>query len=228
MQNASLVHKFILEFHYLVVMKIDFNKRYGLEVDTVVSVSNLLVPNFKFGMSVEALQKSVADIQLSPKVPDPVKVEFQQAKDLIIFSYFRYSFFTMSIRSALFAHESAMKLRYIQSLDRKAVLKCKSETVGELVDPSYFGIREHITQVIKTRKCKRKDVLVNDTAFPHTMEDIALWLTENGIPKEKLEQYEAARHIRNSLAHPERQIVLTPSAGILRNVAYDINEMFEI
>ena len=209
-------------------MKIDFNKRYGLEVDTVVSVSNLLVPNFKFGMSVEALQKSVADIQLSPKVLDPVKVEFQRAKDLMIFSYFRYSFSTMSVLSALFAHESAMKLRYIQSLGGKAVLKCKSETVGELVDPTYFGIHEHITQVIKTRKCKRKDVLVNDTTFLYTMKDIALWLTENGIPKEKLDQHKAARHIRNRLAHPERQIVLTPSVDILRNVAYDINEMFEI
>ena len=197
-------------------------------MDTVVSVSNLLVPNFKFGMSVEALQKSVADIQLSPKVLDPVKVEFQRAKDLMIFSYFRYSFSTMSVLSALFAHESAMKLRYIQSLGGKAVLKCKSETVGELVDPTYFGIHEHITQVIKTRKCKRKDVLVNDTTFLYTMKDIALWLTENGIPKEKLDQHKAARHIRNRLAHPERQIVLTPSVDILRNVAYDINEMFEI
>ena len=49
-------------------MKIDFNKRYGLEADTIVPVSNLLVPDFKFGMSVEALQKSIADIQLSHKV----------------------------------------------------------------------------------------------------------------------------------------------------------------
>ena len=209
-------------------MKIDFNKRYGLEADTVVPASDLLVPDFKFGISVEALQKSIADIQLSPKVPDPVKVEFQRAKDLIIFSYFRYSFFTMSVRSALFAHESAMKLRYIQSLDGKAVIKCKSETVGELINPSYLGIHEHITQVIKIRKCKRKDVLVNGTKFPHTMKDIVLWLLEKGIPKEKFDQYEAARHIRNRLAHTEQQIVLPPSVGILRNVAYDINEMFEI
>ena len=209
-------------------MKIDFNKRYGLEADTVVLASDLLVPDFKFGISVEALQKSVADIQLSPKVPDPVKVEFQRAKDLIIFSYFRYSFFTISVRSSLFAHASAMELRYIQSLDGKAVIKCKSETVGELVNPSYFGIHEHITQVIKIRKCKRKDILVNNIKFPHTMNNLVLWLTKNGIPKEKLDQYEASRHVRNRLAHTEQQIVLLPSTDILRNVAYDINEMFEI
>ena len=209
-------------------MQIDFNKRYGLESDPVVSVSNLLVPDLKFGASLEVLQKSVADMQLSPKVPDPVKVEFQRAKDLIIFSYFRYSFVTMSVRSALFAYESAMKLRYIQSLDGKAVLKYKSETVGELVNPSHSGIREHIIQVAKTRKCNRKDILVNDAAFPHTMKGIVLWLTNNDILKGDPDRYEAARHVRNRLAHPEQQTVLGPSAGILRNVTYDINEMFEM
>ena len=64
--------------------KIDFNKRYGMKPDAVVPAKDLLVPDSRTRLSLEKLQEMVAGMQLSPKVPESVMVEFQRAKDLFV------------------------------------------------------------------------------------------------------------------------------------------------
>ena len=210
--------------------KIDFNDRYGMKPDAVVSAPDLLAPDPRTRLSLEKLQEAVASMQLSPKVPEPVRVEFQRAKDLFVFSYFKYDFITLSVRSAVFSHEVAMKSRYVQSLGGRAVLKCGSDTVGELTDPSYSGISDHIFEVTKAKKYRQGHILVNGERFPRTVDSVMAWLIKNGIPEWKFGMYNAVRKIRNSMAYPERAIIFheSSSVNILRNVAYDINEMFEL
>ena len=197
--------------------KIDFNDRYGMKPDAVIPVPDLLVRDPRTSVSLEKLQRAVASIQLTPKVPEPVRAEFQRAKDLFVFSYFKYDFITLSIRSGLFAYETAMKSRYVQSLGKKAVLTCGTETVGKLTDPSHSGISDHIFDVAKAKKCPHERILVNGEIFPRKIKDVSDWLIKNGIPEWKSGMYDAARRLRNSLAHPERSIILpVVSAGILR------------
>jgi len=208
--------------------KIDFNIKYNLESNTILPSKNLLVPEPRTVLSLEKLQEIVSDMQFSPHVPKSVQEEFQRAKDLFVFSYFRYEFITLSVRSALFAYETAMKLRYVKSLENKAVIKYNSEIVYELTNPSYHKISEFIHGKIKEKKWKLKYVTVNDNQFPLTMKRIMYWLVDNGIPKWKFRMYHAVNYLRNSLAHTEQQIILDVSSSTtLRNIVYDINEMFE-
>ena len=58
------------------------------------------------------------------------------------------------------------------------------------------------------------------------MKEVMKWLVENVTPKWKLKMYDAVIKLRNSVAHPEKPFILPPSDGVLRNFAYDINEMY--
>ena len=206
--------------------KTDFNSHYKLKSDTILPPLKLLVRDPRTFCSLEALQDSLADIQLSPKVPDPVKHEFQIAKDLFVFSYFKYDFITLSIRSGAFAYETAMKLRYVKSLGRKAVIKRDHEIIREIINPSYPEISDFLYKIKKEKNLK--GVLVNDQKFPFSVKLIMCWLIKNGSPEWKFQSYDAVREIRNKLAHPEQKMIFPVSSGsILKNMAYDINEMFE-
>ena len=206
--------------------KTDFNSRYKLKPDAILPPLDLLVRDPRTSCSLEALQDSLADIQLIPKVPDPVKHEFQRAKDLFVFSYFKYDFITLSIRSGVFAYETAMKLRYVKSLGKKAVIKCNHRIIREITNPSYFEISDFLYEIKKEKNLK--GVLVNDQKFPFNMKWIMCWLIKNGSPEWKFQSYDAVIKIRNNLAHPERKMILLPSSvSMLKNMAYDINEMFE-
>ena len=206
----------------------DFNSIHSLKPDSVLSPLDLLMPDTRTILSLEKLQDTIADIQFSPKVPDSIKIEFQRAKDLFVFSYFKYDFITLSVRSALFAYEIAMKSRYIQSLNGKAVIKYDSEVMHEFTNPSFSTISDFLYQMQRKKNWKLKHVLVNEKKFPSTMKEVMNWLIENGIPKWKFRMYEAARKIRNDLAHPEQSTILSESsASLLHRIAYDINEIFE-
>lgn len=227
-------HLFITDFNeyfmaqYDTEVKVDFNLRYKLKSDTVLSDIDLLVPDVRTSLSLEKLQEIVSDMQFSPHVPKSIQEEFQRAKDLFVFCYFKYEFYTLSVRSALFSHESAMKLRYIQSLGNKAIIKHNSEILQKYTDPSYHDISNSVRQLMRQKGWKLKHITVNDKKFPLTMKNIMNWLIENGIPKWKFQMYHAGNYLRNSMAHTEQQIILSPSSTILHNIVYDINEIFEM
>lgn len=229
----DLITKFYSTFndyfviHFKMEKDIDFNSLYELKNDLILSPNELLKPDSRTNTSLENLQSTVADIQLIPQVPEPVKVEFQYAKDLYVFSYFKYGFATLADRSALFAFETAVKMKYIQSLNRKATVTYKSELIHELSNPTHYSLSEFIFAIKNQQKCKLKDILVNGERFPLTMKELMNWIISKGFPKWKFRLYDASRKLRNSFAHPENVIILPPSNGILRRVANDINEMFQ-
>ena len=219
--NDYIINKFMTE------KEIDFNKLYQLKNDSILSSNDLLKPDLRSAhLTLEYLQSIISRIQLIPEVPEPVRAEFQRAKDLFIFSYFRYEFFTLSIRSALFALEVAMRYRYLQSLKGKAVITCDGQTVHELTDPTYSQISDFLHQIKKRKDLNFKHMKVNGEKFPFSVTELIHWLGENGIPKWKLRFYDIGRKMRNSLAHPEHASIHLPSNVMLLRIAYDINELF--
>jgi hypothetical protein len=62
------------------------------------------------------------------------------AKELYIFGYFRYIFFTVAEHYSYLALESAMKNRYAVSLGEKAVLTNSKGKQHEIRPPSWEGI----------------------------------------------------------------------------------------
>lgn len=219
--NDYLVKKFKTE------KEKDFNALYGLKSDPILSVEEILQGDSR-SISLEYLQRVISDIQLIPQVPDPIKDEFQRAKDLFIFSYFRYEFSTISLRSALFAYETAMKMRYVKSLGEKIRISYQDQIVHEFTNVSYSDITQFLNQMKKQKKWDIKNVKVNEQPFPMGTKNIMKWLVANGIPKWKLKMYDAGMHLRNALAHPEKPFLIPPSDGMLRGIAYDINEMFSV
>lgn len=204
----------------------NFNSEYNLQNDPILSPLDLLKPDPRINISLEKLQLAISNIQLIPEVPESVRIEFQRAKDLFVFSYFKYEFSTLSERSALFAHETAMKQRYIQSLNGKASISYKSKIVHEITSPTYSQISDFLHHMRKTKGWQLRDVQVNDEKFPFNMPEVINWLVRNVSPKWKLDLYDAGRELRNSHAHSENVIIHPPSATILQNIAQDINEMF--
>lgn len=206
--------------------ELDFNSLYNLTSDPILSPNELLKPDSRTNITLEHLQSAIADIQLIPDIPEPVKVEFQHAKDLFVFSFFKYEFATLSDRSAHFAFETAMKMRYVKSLNGKAIISYKSKVIHELTNPTYSGISEHLYTMRNKLSRNFNDLQVNNKNFPFTVKELMNWLIENGSPKWKFRLYDASRQLRNSFAHPEDVIILSPSINTLQRIAYDINEMF--
>lgn len=221
---SSFSDYFVKQFK--IEKEIDFNSLYQLKSDPILSPLELLKSDPRSTISLENLQIAISKIQLIPEVPDSVKSEFQYAKDLFVFSYFKYEFATLADRSALFAYEIAMKQRYVQSLKGKATITHKSEVIHEITNPTYSQISDFLYHIKKTKKLDFGNILVNGEKFPFKMKEVIEWLVRNGNPKWKLELYDAGRRLRNSLAHPENKSVFPPSATMLRNIAQDINEMF--
>lgn len=219
--NDYIINKFMTD------KGIDFNKLYQLKNDPILSSDELLKPDPRSEhLTLEYLQSIISTIQLIPEVPESVRIEFQRAKDLLIFSYFIYEFSTLSDRSALFALEVAMRYRYLQSLKGKAVITYENQIVHELTDPTYSQISDFLYNMRRNKKWKSKGVKVNGEKFPSSVTELINWLGRNGIPKWKLQFYDAGRKVRNSLAHPEHASIYPPSNGMLLRIAYDINELF--
>lgn len=206
----------------------NYNSLYDLKNDPVLSPTKLLKPDARTNISLETLQKAISDIQLIPNVPESIKLEFQRAKDLFVFSYFKYEFATLAERSAFFALETAMKQKYVQSLKGKAIITYDSQIVHEITNPTYSQIADFLHDVSRKKGLKFDKIQVNNERFPSTMTTIIEWLGRNGMPKWKLDLYDAGRKLRNSLAHPEEISIFLPSSTTLRNIAYDINEMFDV
>lgn len=65
-------------------------------------------------LRLEDLQKHISSLGLNKKVPDEVRRIFEAAKDLYLFGYFRYYFFTIASHYVFLSLESALRNRYIE------------------------------------------------------------------------------------------------------------------
>jgi len=218
--------------------EVDYNALYGLAEDSILPMSRItgkdpifgafvkLSGGEAIGITIEDLQKHISDIQLIPQVPEAVKRVFRTAKDLYIFGYFRYIFFTVSAHYAYLALESAMKHRYAASLGDKAILTNPKGQQYEIRPPSWERIFEFCKHHRKEGWSARK-IRVNGEAFPSTMPSLLNWLVANKlVPKWERPQYDAGVNLRHSLSHLESPSVFTPSAQTLRTMAEKINKLY--
>lgn len=218
--------------------EVDYNALYGLAEDLILPLSRIIEKDPIFGafvklsggeatgITIEDLQKHISDIQLIPQVPDAVKRVFRTAKDLYIFGYFRYIFFTVSAHYAYLALESAMKHRYAASLGDKAILTNPKGHQYEIRPPSWERIFEFCKHHRKEGWSARK-IRVNGEAFPSTMPSLLNWLVANKlVPKWEQPQYDAGVNLRHSLSHLESPSVFTPSAQTLKITAEKINKLY--
>ena len=199
----------------------DFNKLYGLENDLILPFSDITKPNANmdsFGLNLELLQTSIAHIQLIPQVPKDIKTTFERVKKLYIYGYFEYNFFTLAQHYAYFALESAIKHRYIQSLNGKATLyNPKKNIEKEIVNPSHFNIVKFCRDV---KGWNEYTVQVNGKDFPNSSNQLLGWLEKNHLIR-KWEKgiFEAGIKLRNFSAHQEQTEVHMPSANLLHVIA---------
>jgi len=107
----------------------DWNSKYNLKPDPILPLSELTRTDTNLRLSIEELQKDVCDIQLIPAVHEDVKRVFQHAKDLYIYGFFRYIFFTIAQHYAYLALESAVKNRYYQFFGPEITLSHKAESM---------------------------------------------------------------------------------------------------
>ena len=161
--------------------EIDFNSLYNLEEDKVLpwevfTTRNPTLDTLFRKPTIEDLQKDICAIQLIPTVPEEVKKIFKAAKDLYVFGYFRWYFFTISNHYAYLAIESAVKHRYNQWLGEKAVLTCKKcNLTQEMTKPSYERISDFCRQN-KKQGWNFRILKVNGEEFPWTMTLLLNWL----------------------------------------------------
>ena len=213
--------------------EIDWNSEYDLKSDQILPMSEIIrrdpiVDAFIGLRTIEDVQKAINDIQLIPAVPEQVKRVFSRAKELFIFGYFRYNFFTISNHYAFLALESAIMHRYIQSLGEKAILtdKKRKDLRFEITSPSY----QRIWDFCRNNKRQGWSTLrlnVNDEPFPWNSPLLLDWLVEKRILRKwEKELFRAGIYLRNSLSHLEQASIFSPNSRTLGRVADDINKLF--
>lgn len=111
-------------------------------------------------ITVEDLQKDVARIQLSPRVPETTRKVFTVCKKLYVFGYFYYPFFTVSQHYAFLTLESAMRNKYIEIFgkDYKWIER------GGFRTEEYYGLRKIRKGLVGTKVIPKEEEEMYDVA----------------------------------------------------------------
>ncbi|GAJ07598.1 unnamed protein product, partial [marine sediment metagenome] len=164
---------------------IDWKVKYNLSADSILSLSEITKMDktlesfvrFTEGEGIEGYQKDICNIQLIPRVPEDVKKVFQRAKDLYIYGFFRYNFYTISQHYAYLALESAIKNRYYQSFGNNILLTCNDETVK-------INRLDHqlvIDICSKKKGWNVRKIKINEEKFAYSTGELLNWLNKKGI-----------------------------------------------
>ena len=233
---SELLQIFLYDIRIQLIQKFkrenDFNSLYNLKEDKVLpwevfTNRDPILNALSRTPTVEDLQKDICDIQLIPIVPEEVKKVFKAAKDLYVFGYFRWYFFTISEHYAHLAIESAIKHRYNQWMGEKVVLTCKKGNLShEMIKPSREGIFDFCKQN-KKQGWNRYKLEVNGENFPVGMEDLWDWLLKNGIQtKWQIDQLKFAIDTRDALSHLESVPMRWIDTTRLKRASVLINNLY--
>jgi len=207
----------------------DYGVIYGLSTDPILQFEELVKGsegNSIFDLNLEKIQTAIAELQLIPTVPDEIKQVFTRAKDLFIFGYFRYEFFTIAEHYAYLALEAAIKIRYVKCLGDLIVLtdSKKSDLKHELKNPTYHSIEEFCRN---NKNWNIYRLLVNNQPFQVGTKKLVEWLSAHHyIRKWETNSYESGMYIRNILSHLERPQTHMPATKNLQRIANQINFLF--
>ena len=215
---------------------IDWNKKFDLEPDPIFPLFELTTMDrtlsaflaFSEGGDIDRLQQDICNIQLVPTVPEEVKIVFQRAKNLYIYGFFRYSFFTIARHYAYLALESAIKNSYYQSFGNNIVLANKKEG-GEKIKFNRIN-HQIVIDFCRGRtgwNCNR--LWINGEKFAFKSDELLDWHVRNGIitlwQRRLCNRGIRQRNLTSHLTNPS---IFPPSYSIeaLELVADMINRLF--
>lgn len=213
---------------------VDWNSKFDLKPDPILPMSEItkmdktlgVFSRFVEGAGIEELQKDICSIQLVPSVPEDVERVFQHSKDLHIYGFFRYNFFTIAQHYAYLALESTIKNRYYQSFGEKITLTNKK---GETVK---LGRIDHQTVIDFCRRRKGWNVRklkINGEKFAFETRELLDWLVRKKIiTMWDRKRCQLGMDLRNRMSHLTHAQILAPghSAQALRFVANIINKLY--
>jgi len=211
---------------------LDWNSKFNLKPDPIFPISEITKMDKTLSAfsgieegGIEELQKDVSDIQLIPAVPEDVKRVFQHAKDLYIYGFFRYNFFTIAQHYAYLALESAIKNRYYQSFDKEIVL------TSDKGEPVKVGRMDHqlIIDLCRKRGWNARKIRINNEKFAFTKEELLDWLVKKEIiTRWEKRLCERGMRLRDLMSHLTRAQILPPGYSVeaLRFVADLINKIY--
>jgi hypothetical protein len=224
-------------FRELFLSEPDFNAKYGLKPDPVLSAEELLRIDFSTGMptsqvlrqfTLQELQEKVADIQPIEQVPESVREVIRRAKKLYVYGFFEYAFFTVALHYAYAAMEAALKKRWGASLPRPTRLTLSRAGGKEETDVERTGYAE-IESYCDARGWRTNNLLVNGRQFPRTSTMVLNWLKDDGVISDyqKAMFEKAYLPLRNSHSHMEHCSTWMPDARALRQAVEQINILFD-
>jgi hypothetical protein len=219
--------------------KIDYNEKYNLKPDALLTEEQLLQQdeiNTHFvklsDLKPETLTErhaSVAAIQLVPQVPESLKRTFRCAKRLYVYGHLEYDFFTVSLHYAHLALDAALHARWSATLPDSVLLTLnkKKKVVKQetMTSPSHVKIKNFC----KYHRWHPGSANVDGQPFPYTVSMVIAELTTKGLLskwQQKMIQ-EVDVQIRNSLTHLEFAPIHGPSPEALEMAAQTINELFD-
>jgi len=188
----------------------DYAIKNNLRADPIFSLQELLKRDSPYypNVSIEGLQEEIKNIQLLPTVPESVERLFKNAKELYLFGYFRYRFFTIASHYAWLALESAMKNRYILSFGDEIILRNRKGKEVKMSTPNYENIVNYCS---KNKGWAMHDLSVNGEKFPSNKEKLSTWLVSQGLISEwEKELCIRGLRQRNFLSHQTFAPIYTP------------------
>jgi hypothetical protein len=199
---------------------IDWSSEFNLEPDPIQLMSKITnmdrtleaFPSFSKGAGIEELQKDICTIQLIPSVPENVTKVFRHAKDLHIYGFFCYGFFTISQHYAYLALESAIKTRYYQSFGREITLENEKHETVKMGRIDHQGIMDFC------RRRKGWDVRrlwINGKRLAYNTKELLDWLVgEKIITLWERRRCYRGMTLRNIMSHLTRTHVFPPSYSV--------------
>lgn len=218
--------------------RVDFNAKYSLPPDPVLSAPELLRLNFASDapatdnrlrqMTLMERQRTVGDVQLIPQVPCGVREIIRRAKKLYIYGFFEYSFFTVAEHYIYAAMEAALRARWGLSLERPAKLTYQKNGTREdaaMERPGYGAIDWYC----ETHGWKLGKLLVNGRPFPRTADMLLKWLRDDAVISDwqQVQFKKAYLPMRNRYSHLEDCPTTQGSASALRRAVEQINILFD-
>jgi hypothetical protein len=225
------------KFRKLFLSKPDFNAKYGLQPDPVLSPEDLLRMDFTTGLpssnhlrrsSLEEFQEDVADIQPIPQVPDSVKEVIRRAKKLYVYGFFEYAFFTVAAHYTYAAMEAALRARWGASLARPTTISYTRNGVTESATFETTGYAA-IERYCHAHGWSARKVYVNGRAFPRTSQQLLEWLQDEGVINnyQRVMFDKAYLPLRNSHSHLEDCSTSMPEPGTMGRAVEQINILFD-
>jgi hypoxanthine-DNA glycosylase len=226
-QDGRLIHW----VRTLQIKGTDFNHKYGLTPEPVLSDAEVLSPDGLSSMFVRVdtgqlpsltdVQSALAVILLIPQVPESVRRTFTIAKRLYLFGRFEYGFYTVAQHYAFLAVEAAIHNRWTASLPNPVTVEGKGFR-QQMSSPTHAQLAE-----LFYAKGGR-NLLVDGQPFPNSLTTVLKCLRESGtIDKVTGRRIEAAIGLRNDLSHHESSTVFPPSTSSLSIAAGLVNTLFD-